>query len=124
MTDLVLNLHRADAYLSIGWMLIAGIYGLASHQSHRTYVSRKYKVVLVVGTILLALQIMLGLSLLTLGLRPASPLHIFIYGALSPLLLPGTYLYIRRQGNDHPNLAFGLVTLFLFAFLTRGIFTA
>ncbi len=124
MTDLVLILHRADAYLSIGWMLMAGIYGLASHRSHRAYVSRQYKVVLVVGVTLLALQIVLGLPLLTLGLRPASSLHIFIYGALSPLLLPGTYLYIRQQGKDHPNLAFGLVSLFLFAFLIRGLFTA
>ena len=59
-----------------------------------------------------------------LGLRPGSVLHIAIYGALSPILLPGAYLYVRQQGGNHPNLAFGLVSLFLFAFLIRGTFTA
>ena len=124
MTELLLTLHRADAYLSIGWMLIAGIYGLAAHRSHRNYVSHRYRAVLIFGAMLLVLQVVLGLSILASGLRPLSPLHIFIYGALSPLLLPGTYMYTRQQGRNHPNLAFGLVSLFLFAFLIRGTFTA
>ena len=124
MTELLLTLHRTDAYLSIGWMLIAGIYGLASHRRHRAYVSSGYKAVLIVGAALLAVQVALGLSLLLSGLRPGSALHIAIYGALSPLLLPGAYLYVRQQGGSHPNLAFGLVSLFLFAFLIRGTFTA
>ena len=123
MTDLLLTLHRTDAYVSIGWMLIAGIYGLAAHRSHRTFLSPRYRAVLIFGAILLVLQVVVGLSLLTSGLRPPSPLHIFIYGALSPLLLPGAYMYTRQQGRDHPNLAYGLVCLFLSAFLIRGTFT-
>ncbi len=124
MTELLLTLHRADAYLSIAWMFVAGVYGMASHRSHREHVTPRYRAVLIAGAALLALQVVLGLPLLALGLRPASALHIFIYGALSPLLLPGAYLYIRRQGTGHPNLAFGLVSLFLAAFLIRGMFTA
>ena len=120
MTELLLALHRTDAYLSIGWMLMAGVYGLASHQSHRAYVSPRYKVVLIVGATLRALQVALGLWLLALGLRSASALHIFVYGALAPLLLPGAYLYTRQQGKDHPNLAFGLVSLFLFASINEA----
>ena len=123
MIELLLTLHRTDAYVSIGWMLIAGVYGLASHRNHRAFLSPRYRAVLIFGAILLVLQVVVGLSLLTSGLRPPSPLHIFIYGVLSPFLLPGTYMYTRQQGRDHPNLAFGLVSLFLFAFLIRGTFT-
>ncbi|MDO8751313.1 MAG: hypothetical protein Q7K03_09265, partial [Dehalococcoidia bacterium] len=101
-----------------------GIYGLALHQRHITYVPSRYKAILLIGVALLMLQVLLGLALLAWGLRPASSLHIFIYGALPPLLLPWTYLYTRQEGKRHPNLAFGVVSLFLFAFLIRGMFTA
>lgn len=122
--DQLLALHRADAYFSIAWMLLSAVYGLALHRRHITYVPPRYKAILLIGSALLTLQVPLGLALLALGLRPSSILHIFIYGSLSPLLLPGAYLYTRQQGKRHPNLAFGLISLFLFAFLIRGTFTA
>ncbi len=124
MIQLLLTVHSWDAYISIAWMLLAAVYGLASHRRHPNYVPSRYKVILLVGAALLMLQVLLGLALLAWGLRPSSLLHIFIYGALSPLLLPGAYLYTRQQGRNHPNLAFGVVSLFLFAFLVRGTFTA
>lgn len=124
MTDLLLTLHRTDAYVSIGWMLLSALYGFTSHREHPSHLSRRYKIVLSIGAATLALQVVLGLLLLWSGLRPSSPLHVFIYGALPPLLLPGAYMYTRRQGRNHPNLAYGLVSLFLFALLIRGLFTA
>lgn len=124
MTELLLTLHRWDAYLSIVLMLVSGLYGLALHWRHYSFIPREYKVLLVAGATLLVLQVFFGLSLLASGLRPAPLLHMLIYGALSPLILPGTYAYIRQQGSKHPNLAFGLASLFLFAFLIRGVFTA
>ncbi len=124
MINLLLTAHRWDAYISIAWMLLSAVYGLALHRRHITYVPSRYKAILLIGAALLMLQVPLGLSVLTKGVRPSSLLHIFIYGALSPLLLPGTYMYTRQQGAGHRNLAFGLVSLFLFAFLIRGVFTA
>ena len=123
MIQLLLTVHPWVAYITIAWMLLAAVYGLASHRRHTTYMPSHYKAILLIGAALLMLQVLLGLALLAWGFRPSSLLHIFIYGALSPLLLPGTYLYTRQQGRNHPNLAFSVVSLFLFAFLIRGTFT-
>jgi hypothetical protein len=123
MIQLLLTVHPWTAYITIAWMLLAAVYGLASHRRHTTYMPSRYKAILLVGAALLMLQVLLGLALLAWGLRPSSLLHIFIYGALSPVLLPGAYLYTRQKGRNHPNLAFGVVSLFLFAFLIRGTFT-
>jgi hypothetical protein len=124
MTTLLLALHTADAYLAIALMGVAAVYGFAAHRQHPAYVSRGYKTVLVSGAALLAIQVLIGLTMLASGLRPADVLHIAIYGALSPLVLPGAYFYVRGRGRGHPNLAFALVSLFLFAFLIRALFTA
>ena len=129
MITLLLIAHRWEAYATIAWMLASAAYGLALHRRSLSDTPPRYKAVLCykavlfVGEGLLVAQVLLGLSLLASGLHPASLLHIVIYGALSPLLLPGAYLYARQQGRKHPYLAFGLVSLFLFAFLIRGTFT-
>ncbi len=104
-------------------MLGSAIYGFRSHRQNPVLVPLQYQAVLTAATILLLLQVVLGLSLLASGLRPASSLHIFIYGALPPLVLPATYLYARQQGKNHANLAFALASLFLFGFLIRATFT-
>ncbi|MDO8749790.1 MAG: hypothetical protein Q7K03_01405 [Dehalococcoidia bacterium] len=123
MINILLMAHRWDAYISIAWMLLAAVYGLASHRRQPTNVPPRYKAILITGGSLLLLQVLLGLALLAWGLNPASSLHIFAYGALSPLVLPWAYMYTRQEGKRHPNLVFGVVSLFLFAFLIRGTFT-
>lgn len=123
MTTLLLTLHIADAYLAIALMGIAAFYGLAAHRRHPVSVSRGYRALLIGGAAVLALQAPIGLAMLASGLRPADVLHIAVYGALSPLVLPGAYFYVRGRGRGHPNLAFALVSLFLFAFLIRALFT-
>jgi hypothetical protein len=69
---------------------------------------------------MLALQVVLGLWLLLSGFRPATPLHAFLYGGLSILVLPSTYLYIRKYGHDRSNMAFAMISLFLAVFLIRA----
>ncbi len=124
MTELLLALHRADAYLAIVLMAIASGYGFWGHRQHRHVLSRQYRILLLSSAAVLAVQVLIGLSLLASNLRPSTSLHILIYGALSPLVLPGAYCYTRGRGKGHPNLAFALVSLFLCAFLIRALFTA
>lgn len=104
-------------------MLASAVYGFTSHRRHPSYISKGYRVLLIAGATVLALQVLLGLSLLANGLRPRTILHIIIYGAFSPLILPGAYFYTRGRGKSHSNLAFALVSLFLSAFLVRALFT-
>ena len=104
-------------------MLIAAIYGFVSHRHNPRHISAGYRKVLVLGGSVLLLQVFIGLTMLATGFRPSEILHIAIYGALSPLIMPATYLYTRGRGKNHPNLAFALVTLFLIGFLIRGSFT-
>ncbi|MBI4202162.1 MAG: hypothetical protein HY532_03485 [Chloroflexi bacterium] len=124
MTSLLLTLHQVDAYLAIVVTFAGGVYGLGAHRQHPHSLSQMYGWALIAGGSILSLQVFIGLALLASGLRPADNLHIFIYGALSPIILPGAYLYVRGRGRSHPNLAYGLVCLFLAAFLTRTLFTA
>ena len=121
--DTFLAAHRTLAYVSIGWMVVCAVYGLVSHRRNPTLLSSAYRVVLGVGATMLALQVVLGLWVLLSGFRPASPLHIFLYGGLSSLVLPATYVYIRTYGHDRPNLAFAMITLFLAVFLVRAVGT-
>lgn len=123
MLSILLTLHRVDAFLGIGMMLVAAVAGFIAHRRDPVYVPPLYRWWLAAGAAVLGLQVLLGSALLASGLRPSDILHIAIYGALSPLVIPGAYLYTRGRGRGHPNLAFGLVSLFLFGFLIRGLFT-
>jgi hypothetical protein len=124
MEEIILILHRTNAYLSILCMLIAGIFGIASLQHGQKQLSSSYKIILIAAEALIAAQITFGISLLISGFWPTSSLHIFIYGALSPLLLPGAYIYYKQHRTKNPNLIFGVVSLFLCAFLIRATFTS
>lgn len=124
MAEILLILHHTNAYLSIICMLMAGIFGVTSHKRGQKQLSNNYKIILIAAEALIATQITFGISLLLSGFWPASSLHIFIYGALSPLLLPGAYIYYKQHPKKNPNLIFGIVSLFLCAFLIRATFTA
>ncbi|PKB66786.1 MAG: hypothetical protein BZY82_04870 [SAR202 cluster bacterium Io17-Chloro-G3] len=123
MGSILLSLHQIDAYMGIAIMLVAAIYGFVSHRRDPRHISAGYKRLLILGGSVLLIQVIIGLTMLATGLRPSEILHIAIYGALSPLVIPATYLYTRGRGRNHPNLAFGLVTLFLMGFLIRGTYT-
>lgn len=119
-SDTLLAAHRTLAYVTIAWMVICAAYGVVSHRRNPTLLSPAYRAVLGAGATMLALQVVLGPWLLLSGFRPAAPLHIFLYGGLSILVLPGTYIYIRKYGHDRPNMAFAMVSLFLAVFLVRA----
>jgi heme A synthase len=118
--DTLLAAHRTLAYVTIAWMVVCAAYGVVSHHRNPTLLSPAYRAVLGAGATMLALQAVLGLWLLLSGFRPATPLHTFLYGGLSFLVLPGTYLYIRKYGHDRPNMAFAMISLFLAVFLVRA----
>ncbi|GEM_PF-4205521 len=123
MTNVLLVLHRADAYSAILLMALGAVYGFVGHRRHPTTITRPYRAILIGGAIVLGGQALIGLAMLAGGLRPTTILHIIIYGTLSPLILPGAYFYTRGRGKTHPNMAFALVSLFLCAFLIRALFT-
>ncbi len=122
-SDTLLAAHRTLAYVTLAWMVVCAVYGVISHRRNPTLLSPVYRAVLGAGATMLALQVVLGLWLLLSGFRPASPLHIFLYGGLSALVLPFTYIYIRKYGHDRPNLAFAMISLFLAVFLVRAVGT-
>ena len=106
------------------WMLIAGIWGIARQMRGHTLVSRSYGRALWLAGALPIVQALLGMALLLQGYQPGNVLHVLLYGALAPLVLPVVYLYTQRRGQEHPALAFGLACIFQVAFLWRAISTA
>ncbi|MBI2911801.1 MAG: hypothetical protein HYY05_06635 [Chloroflexi bacterium] len=122
--ELLLSLHRTNAYVAIAWMLVCAVTGLVRHHRECSTVGRLYGAGLAAGALLIGLQSLLGLALFVAGLRPADPLHVLLYGTLAPVLLPFAYVYYLRRSRSQGNLVFGVATLFLAAFLLRATFTA
>lgn len=122
--ELLLTLHRTNAYAAIAWMLVCAATGWVRHRRGSPTVGRPYGAALVAGAIQIALQSLTGLALFEAGLRPADVLHVLLYGTLAPLVLPSAWVYYLRRGRSRGNLIFGVVALFLAAFLLRATFTA
>ena len=122
--ELLLAFHRTNAYAAIAWMLVCAVTGLVRHHRGYSTLGRLYGAALTAGAIQIGLQSLVGLALFVAGLRPADPLHVLLYGTLAPVLLPSAYVYYLRRGRSQGNLVFGVVALFLAAFLLRATFTA
>lgn len=122
--ELLLSLHRTNAYAAIAWMLVCAVTGLVRHRRGCSTVGKVYATGLTAGAVQIGLQSLAGLVLFVEGLRPADLLHVLLYGMLAPVLLPAAYVYYLRRGRSQGSLVFGVAALFLAAFLLRATFTA
>ncbi len=118
--EIVLQWHRVEAYAAVFWMLLCGFWGVARHWRGQRDVSQSFARALWLAGALPVLQAVLGVVLLLRDFR-ADILHVLLYGALAPFVLPIVHLYAQRRGREHAALAFGLGCLFQVAFLLRAI---
>ena len=77
---------------------------------------------LVIAELLVIAQVLLGIYLWVVGVRPGRVIHL-LYGALIPALIPGAYLYTQGRNGRGEVLIYGTAAIFLVGLVMRATFT-
>lgn len=77
---------------------------------------------LIIGQVLVAVQVLLGVVLLADGFRPAESVH-YLYGASAILVMPFAWSYMRARAPREALLIYSLVALFVCGLAIRGMTT-
>jgi hypothetical protein len=103
------------------FMAALGVWGLFAYARGQA-VSGSYAGSLVIGEILVVVQVVAGLLLLGVGVRPPSPTH-YLYGVTAILVLPFAWSYLRSRNQRQALLIYSLIALFIFGLAVRGMMT-
>ncbi len=118
----LVSIHRQLANTGVLYMFACGVWGLVLVRRKRA-MDANYRGILVIGYVLGDIIGLLGMILLLSGARPSDALHI-LYGVLAALAIPAAAVYLQDKPNERKPLIYGLVSLFVFGVLIRGIITA
>jgi hypothetical protein len=77
---------------------------------------------LVIGQGLVVVQVLAGVGLVALGVRPPEPTH-YLYGATAVLVLPFAWSYLRQRDQRQALLIYSLLALFIAGLAIRGMTT-
>lgn len=103
-------------------MLFCGLWGLVAY-FRGGRVTPSYTGALLLGEVVIAVQGVLGMILVVLGLLPRDLMH-FLYGVASLLALPVTFTYLKGRTDREAQLVYSLVALFVFGLAIRALTTA
>ncbi|HUY99286.1 MAG TPA: hypothetical protein VMU89_02975 [Thermomicrobiaceae bacterium] len=118
---MLVGLHAGVATAVVLYMLILGLWGLAS-ALRGAGVTESYRGALVIGEALTIAQALIGVLLVIGGYRPHDALH-FLYGVLVPLIIPFAYGLVRAQPPRRAALYYGIATLFIVGLAIRAVVT-
>lgn len=127
MVPFILTLHAYNPYLVLVSSIVAGIWGLILFFTKRS-ASQAWRISLYIAAGLGALQALLGIILVLLGLRPGSGtglyyLH-YVYGAIVVLAIPIAVTYASNGKNPRRDiLIFSIAALILAAAGVRAFMT-
>jgi hypothetical protein len=102
-------------------MIIVGVWGIVSY-FRRTEVSGSYRGALIIGEGMLILEAVFGLALFASGHRPPDNLH-FLYGALTPVVLPLSLTVAGTRPTRQVPLIYGVAALLIVGLAIRAIVT-
>ena len=114
--------HARLGNTALLFILVCGLWGIMGYL-RRQPISSSYAGTLVIGEGLLLVQAAIGVLLLLGGGRPERGVHI-LYGVLTGLCLPGTFVYTQGRQSRAESLIYGLVGLFIFALALRARITS
>jgi hypothetical protein len=105
-------IHAQLALTVLYFMIIAGIWGLASALRGNN-VTSNYWGILAVGELLILAQAALGLALWLRNLRPErAGIHI-LYGVVSAITLPAYYAFSKGRDDRTASIIYGMLCLFV-----------
>ncbi len=103
------------------FMAALGFWGLFAYLRGQA-VSGSFAGSLVIGELLVAVQVIAGVLLVALGVRPATSTH-YLYGITAILVLPFAWSYFRDRDQRQALLVYSLLALFIFGLAIRGTMT-
>jgi hypothetical protein len=103
------------------FMLAVGVWGLFSYARGQS-LSGSLAGALVLGEALVAVQVIAGVLLFTLGARAPAATH-YLYGITAILVLPFAWSYYRDRDQRQALLIYSLIALFIFGLAVRGAMT-
>ena len=114
-------LHDRLAVTLILFMFVTGVWGVVAY-ARGGALSGSFSGTLAIGQALIMAQVLAGVALVIVGLRPPDPTH-YLYGATAILSLPFVWSYARRRDARQALLMYAIVALFIFGLGVRGITT-
>lgn len=127
MTDFVLLLHSYNVYLVLVAAAVTGVWGLFLY-FRKMEVQKAWRILLIVTAALSGIQALLGITLVTLGLKPGTGTDLYylhyVYGAIVALGIPVAVTY--ATGGQKPRrdmLIFSIAALVLLAAGVRAFMT-
>jgi hypothetical protein len=116
----VLELHTLIARALVLYFALVGVWGVFLG-IRRAELGPAFRGALFIGVGLGAVQALIGVTLVAMGLRPADNLH-YLYGASVIVTVPLVGSYISDKKFSRP-LAYGLASLFMAGLAIRAITT-
>ncbi len=115
------QIHIGLARASVIFSLIIGVYGLWRY-FRNSGVSQDFWGVLAAGEVLYLAQAVVGVVMVSLGLRPGRWVH-YLYGLLSVITLPGAFSFMRGREGRREVLIYALIGLFMAGVSLRAMDT-
>ncbi len=115
------DFHGQFATTSLLYLLIVSLWSFWRFY-RKQGANSSYWGLLAIGEILIIVQVLLGVYLWIIGLRPARTIHL-LYGALIPVLIPGAYFYTKGRSGRAEMLVYGTTTIIIVGLLVRATFT-
>lgn len=119
--DVILLLHDRLANTVMLFFLFVGLWGLVEY-ARGGALGGNIAGALVIGQVLAAIQVILGVALLADGFRSGESVH-YLYGASVVLVLPFAWSYMRDRAPREGLLIYSLIALFIFGLAIRGMTT-
>ena len=119
--EILFLLHNRLSLTVMLFMAALGLWGFFAYLRGQA-VSGSFAGSLVIGELLVAVQVIAGVLLVALGVRPATPTH-YLYGITAILVLPFAWSYFRDRDQRQALLIYSLLALFIFGLAVRGTMT-
>jgi hypothetical protein len=117
-----LNLfHDRLSITVVMFMFAVGLWGLLSFAKGAS-LGGSLSGAMIIGQVLIALQVILGVVLLFDDRRPLDSMH-YLYGATILILMPFAYSYLQKRDPRQALLFFSLAALFIGGLAIRAITT-
>lgn len=127
MADIIVSIHYFNVILVLTAAVVAGVWGLILYFTKRT-MNRPWRISLIVTAALGALQGVLGITMVALGLKPGTGTDLYylhyVYGGIVALALPVALTYTTSGKNPRRDiLIFSIAALILAAAGVRAWIT-
>ena len=118
----MVEIHRILTTMISIYALLVGVWGLVNFL-RRQPPDGSYYGALAIAVGLFAVQTLVGLVLVLMGLWPARTIH-FLYGVTILLLIPGIFAFTRGKNSPRESLLYGFALLFIWGLADRASETA